>query len=94
MNRRLLVKSDSNSSVVIIRKAKLSDGGDYSCMASNLVGRRESAIVKLIVYGKFTTCMEQNRIICITTVKLNVSTMATLGTEESGRCKDVAVMGR
>lgn len=56
-NRRLLVKSDSNSSLVIIRKAKLSDGGDYSCVASNLVGRRESAIVKLNVYGKFTTCM-------------------------------------
>ena len=69
MNRRLLVKSNSNSSVVIIRKAKLSDGGDYSCMASNLVGGRESAIVKLIVYGKFTTFMEQNRIICTTTVK-------------------------
>lgn len=56
-NRRLLVKSDSNSPLVIIRKAKLSDGGDYSCVASNLVGRRESAIVKLNVYGKFTTCM-------------------------------------
>lgn len=56
-NRRLLVKSDSNSSLVIIRKAKLSDSGDYSCVASNLVGRRESAIVKLNVYGKFTTCM-------------------------------------
>ena len=53
-NRRLLVKSHRNSSLVVIRKAKLSDGGDYSCVASNLVGRRESAIVKLNVYGKFT----------------------------------------
>jgi len=54
-NRRLLVKSHRNSSLVVIRKAKLSDGGDYSCVASNLVGRRGSAIVKLNVYGKFTT---------------------------------------
>ena len=52
-NKRLLVKSDTNSSLVIIRKAKLSDGGGYSCVASNLVGRRESASVKLNVYGKF-----------------------------------------
>ena len=56
-NKRLFLKSDSNSSLVIIRKAKLSDGGDYSCVASNLVGRRESAIVKLTVYGKFTIYM-------------------------------------
>ena len=27
-------------------------------------------------------------------VKLNLSTAATLGTEESGRCGEVAVMGR
>lgn len=54
-NRRLLVKSHGNSSQVIIRKVKLSDGGDYSCVVSNLVGRRESAIIKLNVYGKFTT---------------------------------------
>ena len=53
-NRRLLVKSHRNSSLVVIRKVKLSDGGDYSCVASNLVGRRESAIIKLNVYGKFT----------------------------------------
>lgn len=56
-NRRLLMKSHGNFSLVIIKKVKLSDGGDYSCMASNLVGRRESAIIKLNVYGKFTTCM-------------------------------------
>ena len=56
-NKRLLVKSDTNSSLVIIRKAKLTDSGDYSCVASNFVGRRESAIVNLNVYGKFTTCM-------------------------------------
>lgn len=54
-NRRLLVKSQRNSSLVVIRKVKLSDGGDYSCVATNLVGRRESAIIKLNVYGKFTT---------------------------------------
>ena len=55
-NKRLLVKRDTNSSLVIIRKAKLSDSGDYSCVASNLIGRRESAIVKLNVYGK---CMRR-----------------------------------
>ena len=27
-------------------------------------------------------------------VQSNISTMATLGSEESGRCKEVAVMGR
>lgn len=72
-NKRLLVKSDTNSSLVVIRKAKLSDGGDYSCVASNLVGRRESAIVKLNVYGKFMRRIINN---------YNLSRKTTLGTEE------------
>ena len=53
-NRRVLMKSHANFSLVVIRKAKLSDDGDYSCVASNLVGRRESATIKLNVYGKLT----------------------------------------
>jgi len=56
-HKRLYLKSDSNSSLVIIRKAKLTDGGSYSCVASNSLGRRESAMVKVTVYGKFTTCI-------------------------------------
>ena len=33
-------------------------------------------------------------VIIIISIQLNLSTMATLGTEESGRCGEVAVMGR
>lgn len=51
-NRRVFMKSHANFSLVVIRKAKLSDGGYYSCVASNLVGRRESAVIKMTVYGK------------------------------------------
>ena len=89
-NRRLLVKSHSNSSLAVIRKVKLSDGGDYSCVASNLVGRRESAIIKLNVYGEFTTGGEgvlacsKKRIILFYDYSGNLSTIATLGTEENG----------
>ena len=33
-------------------------------------------------------------IVVFTDIQLNLSTTATLGTEESGRCGEVAVMGR
>ena len=36
-------------------------------------------------------CNPKRAICCI---QLNLSTIATLGTEESGRCGEVAVMGR
>ncbi|XP_078364185.1 netrin receptor UNC5C-like [Oculina patagonica] len=49
-NRRVLTKSHANFSLVVIKKPKLSDGGYYSCVASNLVGRRESATIKITVY--------------------------------------------
>ena len=32
--------------------------------------------------------------VAIIIIQLNLSTTATLGTEESGRCGEVAVMGR
>ena len=51
-SRRVQAKNRANLTLVIIRKAKFSDEGSYSCVASNLVGRHESAIIKLNVYGK------------------------------------------
>ena len=57
MDRRVLVKTRANFSLFIIRKAKLSHEGNYSCVASNLAGKRESGIIKLTVYGKYTCTM-------------------------------------
>ena len=42
------------------------------------------------VFILFTTTVTRNMI----KVQLNLSTMATVGTEESGRCKEVAVLER
>lgn len=52
-SRRVEVTNQANLSVVLIRKAQMSDAGEYCCVASNLAGTQKSASIKLIVYGKF-----------------------------------------
>ena len=50
---RVVVMNQANVSLVLIRMAQTSDTGYYSCHASNHAGSRQSALIRLTVYGKY-----------------------------------------
>lgn len=47
---RVQEAKQGNLSILLIRKAKTSDLGNYRCVASNSVGTRRSAVIKVTVY--------------------------------------------
>lgn len=51
-DERIEETKQGDLSLLIIRDAKVLDSGHYRCVASNFVGRSESLVLRLKVYGK------------------------------------------